>query len=141
MINKESRLVVSFKEKNSYLSRKGNYETADIKVINPFGIDSKTKESTEKVLTKTPMRVINEPVLNYATRNLNLSYAFLEMALNLDDKCKSQRPERPRKHGTKKDWDLYNRWNIMSEKEKIRIKLLEYAHDINCELISFDILN
>jgi hypothetical protein len=131
MINKESQIRASFEEVGSYLVSSGKYDSAVMDVKNPFQYD-KDGNSLEVVTTKSPMETIQEPKYKHATRNITMSNSFVEMCLT--------RPKKPHNKASYKDWELYNGWNKISDEYKIQVQLEKYAHDINCELTSFEII-
>lgn len=139
MINKSSKLSVSFKETNPYLKCKGNYTPAKVSVKNARMTDD-DGNSIEEWKLLSPLQTNTEPEFTHATRTLNLGYAFLENALNLDKNGKSQRPMKPRNNDSYEKWNRYNNWNRLSDDDKVRFHLMEIAKDQGLKLVSFEIM-
>lgn len=113
MINSESKLMVTFKESNPYLVSKGKYSTIQFK-------------------GKTVIKTDREAKYSYATRSLTMSNDFIINALT--------RPEKPHKKASNEEWNAFSRWNVTNDEQKIKFRLKQYAHDINSELVSFEII-
>lgn len=144
MINKNSKVVASFKEIGATLVSLGKYESAEIKVKNAFNKDVNGKYAPEEVTTIRPMKTIKEAEYKSATRNVTLGYEFIEMALNLDENGKSRKP-RPPKKGFERwlrsdEGKLFQIWDEATDEQKLQIQLEKLAHDTNTELLSFEIL-
>ena len=125
MINNETKVSASFKEIGETLVSRGNYSVAKINVVNSF-------QKNEVFSLIEPSRTIKEPVYKSATRNVILSNSFIQNCL--------QRPQKPTKNASQKQWDLYLNWFKISDERKIEIQLEEYAHDLNYELITFQLI-
>jgi len=125
MIDKDSKLQANFKEIGEYLKNRGNYSTAGIKVKNAF------KDDEEFVLI-VPSRIFQAPEYKSATRSVQMDNSFIEMALT--------RPKKPRNGAAYSEWNIYNNWKKLSDNDKLEFQLNKYAHDINCELIGFEII-
>ena len=89
----------------------------------------------------THSETIKEPVYAKSTRNINLNYAFVEMALNLNKNGESLKPEKPNQKATKKEWDNWKNWLKLSNQDKIRPHLEAMANDMQSVLVSFEILD
>lgn len=138
MINKNSQVEAIFQEVGSTLIRKGKYESAKIQVKN-----GNTKDEVCVILKQS--RTIQEPEYAHATRNLHLGFAFIEHALNLDDRGKSQRPKCPRGsdiHRWKRSpkGRVADRWKVATDEEKIKVELELIGNDQGLTLLSFEIL-
>lgn len=131
MINKDSKLRVSLKEINPYLISLGKYEAAKISVKNSFQYNENNK-GIENVVIISEMKTIKEPEFRHPIRNVELGFSFIEECL--------KRPLKPHKSASIFEWDAYQKWNKMSNNEKLAFKINEYAESLNCVLIKFDLI-
>lgn len=74
MIDKDSRVLVTYSLPGSVLVEKGNYTSAKVKVVNGF-------TDNEVVIKLSPMRVNKAPVEKKTKVSSVLSNAFIQMAL------------------------------------------------------------
>lgn len=125
MITKQSTCSASFKEIGETIQQRGVYSVAKISVQNSF-------KDNEVCTILEQSKTIKEPIFKQATRSIKLSNSFLELCLT--------RPKKPHSSATYKEWDFYNEWNKISKVDKVRFQLEKLAHDLNSELISFEIL-
>jgi len=131
-MNKQSVLKATFQECDNHLIASGKYAAAEMSVKKAFKYDEKTGESLEIVNVLEPMKVIKEPEFKHATRNITMSNEFLQMCM--------VRSVKPHKSASFGEWEAYNNFNKISDEDKVRYQLEKYGHDINCDLISFEIL-
>ena len=130
MITKNNKVVVSLRENVATLNASGKYASA---ILDKEG----------NLITKS--KTLRNPIYKNATRTINLGYTFLEMALNLDEKGKSHKPKPPRKININRflrspEGKLMQKWNQATDEDKIKVHLDKIAYDLNCTLVSFDIL-
>lgn len=131
MITKNTKVALSLRENGSTLVRKGNYESAEIEVKNAFLTDG-NGNSLEKVKELTPMKTKQSPKYEFSTKNIILGYDFILGAL--------ERPAKPHKKASQKEWDIFVKWNKMSNENKIAISCEKLAQAYNAELISFELM-
>lgn len=124
-INKDSKVVISLEEMGTTLVSKGNYSVADIDVKNGL-----TENEIFKLIK--PSQTLKEPVFKQATKSITLGYEFLEKAFD--------RPVKPHRRASQKEWNTFTQWNKMSMKEKLAISIIKLAQAYQCNLIDFEIL-
>ena len=118
-------LVAYFKELSGYLVESGKYSVAKIEVSNSF-----QKNEIFKLIEES--KTLKQPVFKNATHSIKLGEKFVEMCL--------ERPKKPSRSCTQKEWDLYVNWKKISDDRKIEFQLEKYAHDLGCELVGFELI-
>ncbi|MCK9575562.1 MAG: hypothetical protein M0R51_06355 [Clostridia bacterium] len=131
MINKDSKLRISLKEINPYLISLGKYEAAEISVKNSFQYD-KNGKCIEEVTILSEMKIAKEPEFRHPIRNIKLGFSFIEECL--------KRPLKPHKDASISEWNIYQKWNKMSNNDKLEFRIQQYAESLNCEIIKFDLI-
>lgn len=123
-MKENKHLTAYFQEIQGCLVESGKYSVATIEVSNSF-----QKNEIFKLIK--PSETIKEAVYKQATRSINMDERFVDMCL--------ERPKKPSKGCSQKEWDLYANWNKISENKKIEVQLEKLAHDMGCELVGFNL--
>lgn len=131
MINKDSKLRISLKEINPYLISLGKYEAAEISVKNSLQYNENNK-NIEDVIIISEMKTVKEPEFRHPIRNIKLGFSFIEECL--------KRPLKPHKNASISEWNIYQKWNKMSNNDKLEFRIQQYAESLNCEIIKFDLI-
>ena len=129
-ITKESKLIVSLEEMVATLNCRGKYTVAKL-------------NSKGDIIQKS--KTLDNPKYVRATRTLNMGFSFIEMALNLDEDGKSHKPKPPKRTNYNQwlrtpEGKLSLVWNTSTPEQKIKIHLDSIAFDLNCRIVTFEIL-
>lgn len=110
MIDNTSRISLTYTVRGESLATAGVYESAKVKKIG------------DKYITKEQMKVIKEPVYNYAKQNTLLSNSFVMNAL--------ERPKKPHKSEGLAAANAYFNWGKMSDNAKLNYAVETYVSDV-----------
>lgn len=127
MYKEERQISLTFLLGGECLVSPGIYETAEVSVKKPFTPNEKFK------LVK-PMKIVKEPTYTNASKVVNLNSDFISDAL--------KRPERPSymsidKWLQTKRGQLQQKWNTLTENQKIDYAVSQYVRDMGGSSYSF----
>ena len=130
MINKESKISLSYILAGECLSRKGVYTSADVFVKNPF-----TKSELFKV--NKPSKTIIQPIYSKATQYVTLGTSFIQNAL-----AQPKKPDGMNWHYWLKTplGKVAQNWKKLSDKQKIQFHIEQYVADMGGEEFSYEII-
>ena len=124
MNNKYSEIYLTYQVGGECLLQKDKYQEAKINVTNSFRRD-------EKCVIVNPMKILSEPVFEYAVQKVTLGKEFIENALT--------KPEPSKKKLNFKNSKFITSWGRTSQIEKIKFAIEKYVDDLGGTNPSFEI--
>ena len=124
MNNNYSEIYLTYQLGGECLLQKGKYQEAKVNVQNSFKKD-------EKCEIVNPMKVISEPVFEYAVQKVTLGKEFIENALI--------KPKPSKQKLNFKDSAFMASWGRNSQIGKIRFAIEKYVEDLGGTNPTFEI--
>jgi|SRR6056297_1447106 len=130
MINKESKISLTYTLRGEYLVRKGSYISADIYVNNAF-----TKNETFKV--NKPMKTNIQAEYQKAYVTITLNESFVQMCLDKPEKQEGMSMGRWLRTPLGK---MFLQWKKMNDAQKIEAHIKQYVEDMGGEDYSYELI-
>ncbi len=129
MINKNSKIVLTYQLGGTTLQERGIYKTAEVYV--------KNSGKNEVFKVDKPMQTIKQPVYKQASQIVTLNSDFVQSAL--------ERPEKP-KDKPFRLWSkepigkVFLEWRKLSSEQKLEAHIKQYVLDMGGEEYSYEII-
>ena len=130
MINKESKISLTYTLRGEYLSRKGQYISADVFVKNPF-------QKTEVYKVNKPMQTIQRAEYQKAYVTITLNESFVQMCLDKPEKQEGMSMVRWLRTPLGK---MFLQWKKMNDAQKIEAHIKQYVEDMGGEDYSYELI-
>jgi len=130
MINKDSKISLSYVLAGESLVKAGVYETAKVLVVNGFTDNEVFKELQ-------PMRTIKRAEYSKATNSTTLGNSFVQMALEVPKKPEGVNYHRWLRTPMGK---ISQQWKRMSDEQKVTFHVEQFVHDMGGEEYSFEFI-